>query len=68
MSKILDEYLELNWEQRVHWKEKALAKYDKEMFCPVCRHLLTGLHENNSHFIVRVEREAAKLWNESIHE
>ena len=66
MSKRLDRFHQIPWGDQNEWFRKALAKYDNEMFCPVCRGLLTGLHERNKHFRDRVEREAAKMWEESL--
>lgn len=59
------EFEEIDWQERSKWRDKALETYDNAMFCPGCRGLLTGLHENVRHFQLILNKKAAKMWKES---
>lgn len=56
----------LPWKEQYDWRQKALAKYDEVWFCPVCRGLLTGLHEGSTHFQNYLNKRAANMWAKEV--
>lgn len=52
----------LDWQEQRKWRDEALKKYDDVWFCPVCRGLLTGMHERTTHFQNYLNKRAANLW------
>lgn len=56
----------ISWQEQQEWRDKALEKYDNVMLCPVCRGLLTGLHERSAHFQKYLNKRAAKMWEKAV--
>lgn len=55
----------LDWKKREYWLAEALKICGNDVICPVCKRILTGLHEQSPHFRKYIAKVAAKMWKQA---